>query len=60
MFFQRKLNRAMDWTKSKSKKEEKLESEDLEKNDLAAILIAAAIVFGPIFLFLIWIITLVL
>lgn len=60
MFFQKKLDRAMEWIKPKSDNVDKVDSDKFEKNDLAAILIAALIVFGPIFLLLIWIMTLVL
>ena len=56
MLMQKKLDRAMAWLKSKTKDEEPVE---LEKNDLLAMLIAAAIVFAPIFLILFFILYLV-
>lgn len=53
MLLQKKLERAMDWLKNKSKnQEENLENIELEKNDLLALFISALLVFGPIILFL--------
>ncbi|MFY9285279.1 MAG: hypothetical protein ACOXZT_01540 [Tissierellaceae bacterium] len=59
MFFQSKLDRAMEWLKNKNKKPDSQESnseniEDirLEKDDILALIISALLVFGPIFIIL--------
>ncbi len=53
MMLQKKLERAMDWLKNRSNKEEGLEENiELEKNDLLALFISAILVFGPIILIL--------
>lgn len=59
MFFQSKLDRAMEWLKNKNKKSDSQESnseniEDimLEKDDILALIISALLVFGPIFIIL--------
>lgn len=59
MFFQKKIDRAFDELKKKSGKyDEKgnlinTEQEETEKGDFAAMFLAAAKVFGPIFIVLI-------
>lgn len=56
MLMQKKLDRAMGWLKSKTKDEEAV---NLEKNDLLAMIIAAIVVFSPIFIVLFFILYLV-
>lgn len=64
MMLQRKLERAMEWLKNKPEnkedKEDIEESIELEKNDVLALIISALLVFGPIILFLILILFIVL
>lgn len=53
MMLQKKLERAMDWLKSKSSSQEQIEDNlNLEKEDVLAIIISALLVFGPILLIL--------
>lgn len=59
MFFQKKIDRAFDELKKKSGKYDEKgnlihnEQEETEKGDFAAMFLAAAKVFGPIFIVLI-------
>lgn len=59
MFFQKKVDRAMEWNRNKGKLKgdnDSPETDDehieLERKDIAAIIISAFLVFGPIFLVL--------
>lgn len=56
MLMQKKLDRAMGWLQAKTKDEEAV---NLEKNDLLAMIIAAIVVFSPIFIVLFFILYLV-
>lgn len=61
MMLQKKLERAMEWLKNKPENKEEIEeSIELEKNDVLALIISALLVFGPIILFLILILFIVL
>lgn len=59
MFFQSKLNRAMEWLKNKNKSSSSDEIHDeneedlkLEKTDILALIISAVLVFSPIIIIL--------
>lgn len=61
LLFSKRLKRVVDPDKAEKEFEERMESQELEKNDRLAMIIAALIVFIPavllvivIFLFVIW------
>lgn len=69
MMFQKKIDRAMNWLKEKNKKSDFDESGELSREDynykldktgIFALIISALLVFGPIFIVLMFIVYLVL
>jgi len=67
MLFQKKVDRALNWLKEKNSSAGKennefdgtINQDELEKHDLAAMIISALLVFGPILIVLIIILILV-